>query len=36
MELKIATHNINDENLNLLTHHGFTFRRFNSTPEQNP
>ena len=32
----LSTININDENLNLLTHHGFPFRRFNSTPEQNP
>lgn len=32
----LSTININDENLNLLTHHGFPFRRFNSTLEQNP
>ena len=32
----LSTININGKNLNLLTHHGFPFRRFNSSPEQNP
>ena len=27
--------NINDSNISILTHHGFPFRRFNSTPEAN-
>jgi len=27
--------NINNKHLNILTHHGFPFRRFNSTPEDN-
>lgn len=32
----IAIIDIEGKKLNLLTHHGFPFRRFNSTPEQNP
>lgn len=31
----IANINIDNNNLNILTHHGFPFRRFNSTPEDN-
>jgi len=27
---------VNEKELNILTHHGFPFRRFNSSPEQNP
>ena len=32
----IATIDIEGKELNLLTHHGFPFRRFNSSPEKNP
>ena len=32
----VVSININGKELNILTHHGFPFRRFNSSPEQNP
>lgn len=32
----IASIDIDGKELNILTHHGFPFRRFNSSPEQNP
>lgn len=32
----VVTIDIEGKELNLLTHHGFPFRRFNSSPEQNP
>lgn len=32
----IASIDINGKELNILTHHGFPFRRFNSSPEKNP
>ena len=33
--LLISKININSNYINVLTHHGFPFRRFNSTPEDN-
>lgn len=33
--LIISTINVNGTSLNVLTHHGFPYRRFNSTPEEN-
>ena len=32
----LTTLMLNDENKTILTHHGFPYRRFNSTPEANP
>lgn len=32
----ICTINVDDKKISILTHHGFPYRRFNSTPEDNP
>lgn len=32
----VVSIDVDEKELNILTHHGFPFRRFNSSPEQNP